>query len=131
MAGLPRWCSGEQAASSRGRLQRTERCTPPMPWRRAAPTGGTAGLRLRAAGLRSRRIPAGHVTAPGAELVAQRRLAQAFLGLNDLALGEVLAVVAMKAQPLGGLRLEAALDAVPVFQVVGIHHRGRRVDQVV
>src|SRR5262249_37294429 len=72
-----------------------------------------------------------HVRDPGAELVAHHGLRGAVVGVDHTVLLAVAAVVAVKAHPVAALGLEAPLALGPVLEIIGIDHRGRRVDQVV
>src|SRR5215510_8389208 len=73
----------------------------------------------------------GQVLEPGPELGAHRHLAAAVQGAGHRALLAVAAVVAVKAHPVAAARGEAPLALLPVLEVVRVHERRGRVDEVV
>src|SRR3954470_877619 len=72
-----------------------------------------------------------HVLRPRAKLVAHHGLRGAAVRVDHAGLIGVAAVVAMEAHPVAAVGGEPPLTLGPVLEVIGVDHRGRRVDQVV
>ena len=132
--------SAAHAANGRARRLRAGAALRPARPRSPPPAPAGARSRGRRSGSRcswvlgmacSSRYSAEHVGRPGAELVAHHRFRRAVVRIGDAVFLAVVAEVAVKAHPVAAVRLQAPLALGPVLQVVGVDHRGRRIDEVV